>query len=375
MNIKKKIAWILWLLGAAALHLFGNNAGTLIILAASVIIPVLSAATAKLSAAKLGADLTLPQRAEKGEAVSAELTVINNGFFAAPYAEINILCENLFTGEKSEQVLCFSVRQKSAETLRFAVLSDHCGRVRVSARRSRVFDLFGIFSCRAALHGKIKKEILVAPEVFMPRIILIDDIKALVDSDEYSMAKPGPDPSETFAIREYIPGDPIKSIHWKLSQKSDNLMMREFGLPIVKRALVLLENTILPGYGGFNAASADALAGIFTSVSLALTDMGITHAIGWRNTDSGMPEIREIKTSGDIEAEDAMGAYLSCPVAEGGTSIAACYSSFHERCAYAHVVFVSLYIPPDTDLLRNGNKITVLLGGGPHDLYNTEIQI
>ena len=41
----------------------------------------------------------------------------------------------------------------------------------------------------------------------------------------------GNDPSEMFDIREYVPGDDIRSIHWKLSGKTDQLILRESSEP------------------------------------------------------------------------------------------------------------------------------------------------
>jgi len=356
--LKRIIIWILWLVCAAILHLFGNNAGTLIILTASALTPVLSVIMAKLSSARIDAFINLPERSDKGVEISVSLTIINSGIISMPLAECIIICENLLTGEKSEQSLRFSVARRSEKNLYFDILSDHCGKLRVFAKNSRVFDLFGIFAWRTGFHTKIKKETLIVPETFEPRITLIDDVKALVDSDEYSMTKPGSDPGETFAIREYIPGDPIKSIHWKLSEKADKLMMREFGLPVVKRVLVLLETTILPEYGELRAETIDAAVEIFTSVSLAFTYMGIIHTIGWRNTESGTFESREIRVSGDIEAviED----FLSNLIMTGNITAAACFSNFQGQCAYAHVITISPYIQPDIGLLYNGNRVTVL---------------
>ena len=354
--LRRKIIWILWLLCAAILHLFGNNAGTLVIFTTSIFIPVLSALTAKLSSAHIGGVLNIPERSEKNIAVPVILTVKNSGNFSTPFAQCVLLCENLLTGEKTEQTLCFFVKRKSEKKISLDIVSEYCGKLRISAKNFCVFDLFGIFSWRNNFNAK--KEILVMPETFEPRITLVDDVKAIVDSDEYSMTKSGSDPSETFAIREYIPGDPIKSIHWKLSEKSDRLMVREFGLPVIKRVLVLLETTIIPEYSELKPEIINAVTEIFTSVSLALTNMGIIHTVGWKNTESGAFESREIRMSGDIEA--VMEDYLSNQIVAGNITTTACFSSFYGHCTYAHVVAVSPYIQPDIDLLYSGNRITVL---------------
>ena len=41
----------------------------------------------------------------------------------------------------------------------------------------------------------------------------------------------GSDPSEMFDIREYVPGDDVRAIHWKLSSKTDELILREASEP------------------------------------------------------------------------------------------------------------------------------------------------
>ena len=41
----------------------------------------------------------------------------------------------------------------------------------------------------------------------------------------------GNDPSEIFDLREYVPGDDVRSIHWKLSGKLDNLVVKEASDP------------------------------------------------------------------------------------------------------------------------------------------------
>ena len=41
------------------------------------------------------------------------------------------------------------------------------------------------------------------------------------------MSKRGYDATEVFDLREYQPGDSIRSIHWKLSEKFDTVLVRE----------------------------------------------------------------------------------------------------------------------------------------------------
>ena len=62
-----------------------------------------------------------------------------------------------------------------------------------------------------------------------------------MESDLYSTQKPGSDPSETFGLREYMPGDSLHSVHWKLSAKSGQWMVRQCSAPLSHSIVLLIE--------------------------------------------------------------------------------------------------------------------------------------
>ena len=122
---------------------------------------------------------------------------------------------------------------------------------------------------------------MIAPNIFPMETQIAYGESTNMDSDEYSMKKAGYDPSETFAIREYQPGDRIRQIHWKLTEKFDNLMVRDYGLPIQNTILLLLET----GYAQDkpDPDCMDALAEALLSVSQELASQQVVHSIGWQN--------------------------------------------------------------------------------------------
>ena len=48
----------------------------------------------------------------------------------------------------------------------------------------------------------------------------------MLESDRSADSRRGNDPGEVRAIREYVPGDPVRNIHWKLSEKTDKLLVK-----------------------------------------------------------------------------------------------------------------------------------------------------
>ena len=59
------------------------------------------------------------------------------------------------------------------------------------------------------------------------------------DSDQHSQKKGGDDGSEVFEVRAYRDGDPLQRVHWKLTAKTGEMLVREFSLP--KREVLLLQ--------------------------------------------------------------------------------------------------------------------------------------
>ena len=59
------------------------------------------------------------------------------------------------------------------------------------------------------------------------------------DSDQHSQKRGGDDGSEVFEVRAYRDGDPLQRVHWKLTAKTGEMLVREFSLP--KREVLLLQ--------------------------------------------------------------------------------------------------------------------------------------
>lgn len=51
----------------------------------------------------------------------------------------------------------------------------------------------------------------------------------------------GNDPSEVFDIKDYVPGDDLRFVHWKLSGKADHLIMRQPSEPTHYHAIMLMD--------------------------------------------------------------------------------------------------------------------------------------
>ena len=94
----------------------------------------------------------------------------------------------------------------------------------VCAERFELEDMLGLHSVILPL--SVEEHIYILPEGTMEAELDLNAYQAGMAEVEESKLK-GNDFSDVSEVREYIPGDAMKNIHWKLSAKKDLLMVKE----------------------------------------------------------------------------------------------------------------------------------------------------
>ena len=350
---KRRLIWGVWLLVALLLYFFENNVGTRTLLAASAVLPTGSILCAVLSEKKFTPSLCVPKKCEKNDA--AACVVHTKGLLPCALFCGSLEAENRLTGEKT--VLELSVSAFSAEES-LSLCSSHCGTIHIAIAGGRVQDWFGLWHS-PPVHCA-SEYLSVLPALFAPEVSLVEHETVSAEGERWSMTRPGSDPSETFAIREYMPGDPVRQIHWKLSQKTDSTMLRELGLPVVEQTLLLLDTSASDS--GLDAAAMSAALETLLSLSGALLASDIAHSVGWKNRILNELELCEVRTGQEYTAvQEQLLAAFSALDAE---SVCACFRKWGGGDMYAHTVVCAAAPPPDIASLCAGNRVTLLLSGG-----------
>lgn len=279
----------LWGIGAELflllLALFCESAVPVVAMLAIPLASACSLVLVKLRGKDLTLSLTLHDIAEQGDPLKGRVTVVNRG--RCPFLLVCVMTEtkNLLTGETVKDAIPLSVGIRGAAASDIEVTAASCGRVRLSVTEMRLYDLFGFFCIKVPVDTKTKA--LILPEIF-PMVITVGKSNTVEpECDTYSPYKSGNDPSETFGIRDYEPGDPLRSIHWKLTGKYDRLMIREAGLPVNESVLILFERICPNSASLVSPAVRSALGEIAVSLSQRLTEMNIAHTIGWLRAENG----------------------------------------------------------------------------------------
>jgi len=117
---------------------------------------------------------------------------------------------------------------------------EHVGVASIGIAECRIWDPCGLFSIGLKLPDRFK--MVVYPVKTEPDYMTIYTATESQTADSYySQSVSGDDTSEIFDIREYKTGDVMSRIHWKLTAKSDTLLVKDYSFPIGSTSLVLVD--------------------------------------------------------------------------------------------------------------------------------------
>lgn len=229
-----------------------------------------------------------PAAMRKGERGSLQIVLENPTILPVLRCTCRVTVENQLNRSVRQLTLSSSVMPKRTQTLELQIGDAYCGRCRIEVTGLRLYDCFGLIGipgrCTAVGHTTVR------PDTFEPEIVVRPCPSSAEESDIFSPDKPGSDLTETFQIREYVPGDSPRQIHWKLTGKFDRLIVRDPSLPITRSVMVFWERT---GESG-DPAQIDAQAEVVISLCESLLDQSIQFTIGWNDTDRTLCVLQEI---------------------------------------------------------------------------------
>lgn len=136
----------------------------------------------------------------------------------------------------------------------------------------RIYDVLGLFSFLKKT--ELRCFIAVLPSAY-PLMAINSATLYDIQNNVPSQIVKGNDPSEIMDIREYRDGDRLARIHWKLSDKYDQLIAKEFGDTISNDVLMLFD------LNGTNNEQLSGLLDAVYSISNFLLDNNITYDMEW----------------------------------------------------------------------------------------------
>lgn len=232
------------------------------------------------------------------EEIKFTITIINDSKIPFIKAFSGLSFHHNLTRKKEEEKLYFNILNNSKKEFEIGYVSDCCGSVEIIMNDVKVFDFLRITSCKYPLDKSLKISIL--PKLSrIPLQIKKNYYDELEESDNYSETAKTNYSEEIANIRGYLEGDNLKKIHWKLSFKNDELMVKEYSKQIVDGLLLFNEFRSLSDQS-FSKEEDNKLFKFQLDLAFALLENNITFSWGFKVKNSSEIFIKPINTFEDI---------------------------------------------------------------------------
>ena len=302
----RRLIWAGALTAALLFQITNDNYLGRFLLALCVALPLLSLALSLPGMLRCRLTLSAaPAAPERGETAAWQLEAGTLGGLPVARLTLRLTEENLLTGQlqRAKLKLTGVARRRPA---RADAVTDHCGLLELRAERACVCDCLGLFSLR--LPDPAPARLLCRPipaQAEAPRIP--EGMGARPAAQNAARRGPG----EDYDLRNYRPGDPMRSVHWKLSSKWDELIVKERGETVTPLPLLTLDR-----FGSPEAL--DALLDRVTGMSRALLSVQRPHAVLWLD-GAGEPQIHPVFD--EREYSLLLTALLTGPAGEAGPAL------------------------------------------------------
>lgn len=293
----------------------------------------------RISAHGIKAELEVPvQVVKKGERFCVRIRVqgknrLPNGPIVVWIWHRNCISEKW----KKKKLTLYGEAEESYELF---ASSKYCAQYLFWLKKAKIYDIFQIFSKKIPIPEKeyAQQGITVLPECYvLTEWPVRPNPNVMVEGEIYSTVKSGDDASEIFDIRDYVPGDRLNRIHWKLTGKLERLMVKEFGLPLDSSVLIFFDLGFYQNMEEY-LEYRDALFCVLFSLSETLSAQGQVHYIAW---NAGDGENQKHKITCPEDFYETMGIVLREGAGREKANRAARYLAEYEQDQYTNIFYLS----------------------------------
>jgi len=266
--MKTHIALPLAFLATFLLAALSTGSPILLLLAVVLLVVLLFGLVSVLWASRtlrLSADLDAPS-VHRGQEVRLNLRVRHRGLLPIAPVQLEI---SPGAGLPSREI-CLRDMPGKLQTLVLPFRADHVGEWSPGVQAWAVEDLLGFFRYRQVVADETVR-LLVLPNLLPTEPLPL----APGDPGSEMLARATEDLSAPSDIRSYQPGDPLKKIHWKVSLRKRELLVRTFDEPILKEVLILMDCSRPPSWGR-PEAEADLRDALLETAASVFADQEVT---------------------------------------------------------------------------------------------------
>lgn len=363
MRAVRCIVWIALALASVLAFALTGSTVLLAVTVAVVLLPLAGWLAITLVSRKVEASLSSATTAAKDAPVAVGLAVRNDSRIPIAHVRASCSAHNLLTGEKDALAVSASVPPRGSVEIPIRLASACCGRVSCTVESVQLFEAFRIFSRRIPVDAE--RRFTVMPTLYDAQLRDVYAASPLSDTTVFSPYIKGSDLSEPFALREYEEGDELKRIHWKLSEKIGQMIVRDPSLPLDNALLLFWDKGIEPAASDA-ALRADAMAEVVLALMEQLARADISFEVSSNDIPTGSCPRTFVTDENDIY--EVIGQLLSAPVTVAGSSGLDEYRRFYGNLSCSRLIYVCARRPDALEGQLGMSQALLLICDGSEEM-------
>ena len=214
---------------------------------------------------------------EVGAEVAVYIRVKNKSVFAIAKSRYEVETRNKFLSDSCVHKMYGDILLPGKNEMAFDMVVEEPGNYEVELKNLYLYNMTGTYCIKKRVRRSAHFQ--ANPRFTEIGVSITEATRNFYgEGDTYKDLRPGCDPSETFRIREFRNGDKIQKIHWKLSVKQDDLVIKEDSEPASAPVILFLNYTV-PQKKKENHV--EAYLGVLGSLSFSLLDKKCYHYVSW----------------------------------------------------------------------------------------------
>ncbi len=285
--------------------------------------------------------------AECGRPLTACIQIENSGFIPCMKFRCLLVQKNRLLNHKQKNWLLGGMAVSGTSSFDHSAVIYDYGSYDMDLKKLRIYDLTGLlyFDKKIKSTGRVQ----VLPNMQEIGIHLTEAVRNFLgEADVYDDFRPGDDHSELFQVRPFQNGDRIQRIHWKLSAKSEELLVKDDSLPKACPVIFLL------GYKNEKQKTEEkvnAYLTVLASISFSLMDAGCPHYAAWYSIS------REDLVRVRVDDEESLYLFLNCYLEESFQKYpGSLLEAYEEKYRGENYLYV-LQLDERLELYKNQTKI------------------
>lgn len=315
--IRNRVICVVAFAVALVVFILTNNAAALALAVFAVFVPAASIALGAFTCAHTKLAFELAPSCSVGQSLEMKIAVKRPVMYRSQI-ELAFSCRNSMTGEETELSVSLAPAPRKTESYLLAVPTQSCGHVCIALKSARAVDSLG-FCAPYIKEARFDSSYVVFPELAQLNVVTDKTSRESLVGTAYDHHRKGQDSTEVFEIRDFHDGDSLKSVHWKVSARLDDLVVREGSHPMDYDIALLSGIHAVKSGDPASLAAMNACMTMLASISLALVRKGLGHSVSFNGPDG----IQRRYVDDIPSFNELLDVLMSMPLVPGGKSYGA----------------------------------------------------